>query len=337
MIRIIFAVAVLFGTAFSAASQYRRNLDKELDRLDTDIALILSRSLDYMPIWSDSSDAVYVNILDYWYTFNITQTSLVESEIRGKKGAWNQNELLEPIDDAIVANFELDDYMENARIAEQGNVKATIEQQGFSSILIIEVDGKEFYRQQSGGEVYLFPAISPDGKYLVFISEMNGLMLVRLPHKTAKMSKLDKILNKGIRSMNKNDCEYSMKHFKEALEIDSTNVTALHNLALCQFNLNLLEELAITLSKGLRHDPGNFESQELLASLHYLNGEYEEAAEICEVIMDAQPYYYENYYLLLAVYEAMEELKPICRTLEKAQAARLGDPELKAYYLSSCN
>jgi tetratricopeptide (TPR) repeat protein len=336
MIKIVVFVTIFLSTITNVSGQYRRDINKELDRLDTDVALVLQRTFDFMPIWSDSSNAVYVSILDQWYTYNITRASLVETTISGKLAGYNQNEILEPIEAATVANFDLDGQLAFLHSTEQDNVKVSIEQKELNSILTIEIDGEEYFKQQSQDEAYVFPSISPDGKYLLFIGEKNGLILVRLPQKKSRRTKLDKMLNKGIRAMNKNDCDKSMKYFKSALEIDSTDNTALHNLALCQFNLNLLDELAVTANAGLRHDPDNFETKELLASLLYLRGSHEKAAALCEEIVDEHPYYYENYYLLLAIYEGLEELKSICNTLEKAQASGLEDTELKLYYLSSC-
>lgn len=336
MIKFVVFVALFLTTVANVSGQYRRDINKELDRLDTDVALVLQRNFDYSPFWSDSSDAVYVSILDQWYTFHITRASLVETKIAGKLGGYNQNEILESIEAETVTNFDLDNQLELLHSTERENISVTIEQKERNSILTIEIDGEEYYQQQSQEEAYLFPTISPDGKFLLFVAEKNGLILVRLPQKKSKRTKLDKILNKGIRAMNENDCDKSMKHFKAVLELDSTNKTALHNLALCQFNLNLLDELEVSAHTGLRHDPDNFETKELLASLLYLRGSYEDAADLCEEIADAHPYYYENYYLLLAAYEGLEELKSICNTLEKAQNAGLEDSELKLYYFSSC-
>ncbi len=337
MTRIVFLVAFLLGFIGSASAQYRRDLHKEMERLDADVALMLRRNLEFMPVWSHGSDSVYVNVQGYWYTLEIARTSLVRTEIDGHDGGWNQNEILEPIPVSFDENRYALDLEKSMYSAEKDNIKATISKAGTTHTLLVTIDGKEYYRQESNGEALLFPRISPDGNYLVFVGDRSGLLLIRLAPEKLKLTKVDKKLNNAIDVMNDNNCEKSMKLFEGVLDEDSTNVVALHNLALCQFNLNLLDELEATIDIGLRHDPEYFETNELLASLHYLRGEYEAAAEVCEIIKAAHPYYYENYYLLLATYEALEDLQNICKTLKSSINAGLADKELKAYYLGSCN
>ncbi|GAB5418092.1 MAG: hypothetical protein Crog4KO_31720 [Crocinitomicaceae bacterium] len=337
MIRIAFIVAFFFGFTGTTTAQYRRDVHKEMDRLDADVALMLRRDLEFMPVWSEGSDSIYVNVQGYWYTLEIARTSLVKTEIDDHRGGWNQNEILETIPSAFDESIYLPDMEANIRFAEQDNIKATITQEELKSILVVEIDGGEYYRQESNREAFLFPRISPDGKFLVFIGDRSGLLMIRLKPEKSKLTKVEKKLNKAIDVMNDNNCEKSMRLFEGVLAEDSANVVALHNVALCQFNLNLLDELEKTIEIGLRHDPDYFETNELLASLHYLRGEYEEAAEVCEVIMAEHPYYYENYYLLLATYEALEDLQNICRTLKNFIDAGLVDKELEFYYLSSCN
>lgn len=334
--RLLLSLFLMLSMSHVASAQYRRNIDKELDRLDADIALVLRRSIDYLPIWSENSDSVYINILEKWYVLEVTRASLVETEIRGKRGGWNQNELLEPVSQEIIDGFKLDNYMSKALGDTVDNITASIDHQGLSAAITIKVNDEVFLHQQSGGELYLFPVISPDKKYVVFISEMNGLMLVRLPHKKERLSKLDKKMNSGIRWMNKNNCDAASRDFNAVIEMDSENPAALYNLALCQFNANALEELETTLETLFLVEPNNFEATELKASVHYLKGEYEQSAALCETIMEEHPYYYENYYLLLANYEALEELNQICRVMETAQLNGLLDEDLKSYYESFC-
>jgi len=334
--RIFVCLFLLLNFGHDSCAQYRRDIDKELDRLDADVALVVQRSIDYLPIWTENSDSVYINVLDKWYITEVTRVSLVETEIRGNRGGWNQNEILEPVSPEITNAFDLENYMSKALGDTVDNITATIDHQGLSAAITIKVDDKVFYHQQSGGELYLFPVISPDKKYVVFISEMNGLMLVRLPAKKERLSKLDKKLNSGIRWMNKNNCDAASRDFKAVLEIDSLNPCALYNLALCQFNDNALEDLEATLETLFKVEPNNFEATELKASVHYLRGAYEKAVDLCENILSAHPYYYENYYLLLANYEALEDTKQICRVLEAAQSNGLNDADLKSYYNASC-
>ncbi|PWL24211.1 MAG: hypothetical protein DCO96_14495 [Fluviicola sp. XM-24bin1] len=159
MIRSLLLVFVVLSLHQTAQAQYRRELAKEMNRLDADVSLVVRRSLDYLPIWSENSDTVYVNILDKWYAWAV-RASLVETEIRGVRGGWNQVELLEPVSQNTIDGFELDGYMKQVKGDTLDKIEATIEYEGFISTLIIKINGKEYYRQKSGGEEYMFPRIS---------------------------------------------------------------------------------------------------------------------------------------------------------------------------------
>lgn len=337
MIRILCFVAFLVGGTGAVSGQYRREISKEMDRLDAEVAVLLQRPPENIPVWNSNSDSIYVSLGGYWYALEVSKLSLVKTEIAGKKAGWNQNEILEPAPNHLDGIAKLLDNENIMHFHRKEHISVRITANDAGNTLSVSSNNEILYQQKSSLETYLFPSISPDGKYLAFIGDRNGLMLVPLSKEKQKRQKLDKILNKGIAAMNDNKCATSMKFFRKALAIDSTNGTALHNLALCQFNLNLLDDLETTLKSAIRHHPEYFENFEIWASLHYLKGNYDEAAKACEDIMAAHPYYYENYYLLLATYEALEDLQNICRVLKAAQNARLDNSELKAYYLSSCN
>lgn len=336
MIRFLLLLFVFLGMQFSAFAQYRRDLGKEMDRLDADVALVLRRSLDYMPIWSEDSETLYVNVLNKWFAMEATRASLVETEIRGRRGGWNQTELLEPVMQEIIDGFDLDNYMSTVRGDTLDNIEASLDFQGFSSILTIKVDGKEFYRQQSGGEEYLFPKISPDKKYVAFITVMNGLMIVKLPDNKTKTSKSEKLVNEGIRYMNTNDCDMALKKFDLALEKDSTNGAALHNKAMCLLNQDKLAELKTTIQAAKRHDPEYFENDYIMASLAFLEEDHDKAIELCKTLIQEHPYYYDSYYLLIAIYEAQEDFDKICALMKQLAGIGYSDTDLTTYFSDKC-
>ncbi|MCR9172562.1 MAG: hypothetical protein NXI10_08730 [bacterium] len=335
MTRSLLIIFLAVSIHHSAQAQYRRDLGKEMDRLDADVALVLRRSLDYLPIWSENSDTIYVNVLDQWYAMAL-RASLVETEIRGVPGGFNQVELLEPVSSETIASFQLDNYMRHVRGDTLDNIEATLTTQGFSSILTINVNGKEFYRQQSVGEEYLFPVISPDKKYVAFITVMNGLMIVKLPGKKSRVSKAEQLLNKGINAMNENNCEVALENFNASLEKDSTNGAALHNKACCLLTTGKLDELITTLNIAERLDPGYFENRELRAAWHYHNQEYDQAIDLYKQLIEEQPYYTDTYYSLIATYEEMEDYDSICIVIEQLESTGVRNKNLKEYFADKC-
>lgn len=326
----------MLGFHPTASAQYRRDLDVEMDRLDADVALILRRSLDYMPIWSENSDTIYVNVLGKWYAMEATRASLVETTIRGAKGGWNQAELLEPVDQKTIDGFELDGYMKHVAGDTLDNIEASIDYIGFSSILTVKVDGKVFYQQQSGGEEYIFPVISPDKKYVAFITVINGLMIVKLPSEV-QVTKIDKIVNKGISAMNRNDCEKAIEYFNEALEKDSTNKEALHNLVSCYYNLNQIDAMETAALRGMRLDPDCFETKALYAGILFNRKDFDGAAEICEQIVEEHPHYYKIYSYLYNIYTETENREKACYTIERAAKIGLSNEEFAGYRQRMCD
>ena len=190
-----FLIICAILTAYNVNGQYARNVSEELDRIDAKIGLVVPFGIDYFPIWSEDSKKIYFNIRDTWKIFDLNKVVLVETVWRDWAIGYNPKAIFELADSTLIGSFELDRSIESLLISTNENTEAKIEQYGLQSGITIKHKGEVVFEMVSGGEVYHSPAISPDGKYVAFIAEMNGLMLVKLDKKP--LSNLSKFLANG--------------------------------------------------------------------------------------------------------------------------------------------
>lgn len=315
MTRILPLLFILLGIQLSASAQYRRDAAKEFERLNVKSALVLNRSLDYCPIWSQSSDTIYVNIIGDWRAFEVGRLSMIPASVQNKEVGMSNNEIVDAVDSTIIPTFDLEQCNTAPLSAEQGNIVAKIEQEGFSSHITITVDGKKYYSQRSGGEVYHSPRISPDGKYVVFVAEMNGLMLVRLPEAKIELSKVDKINNKALNAYFDKGPKGAIPYYEKSLEIDSTDACALHNLAMCQMEMENFSEGKNLIDATRKFHPNNYEADFLDALHSFIQEDFQTCEDICDKLIKEHPYYSLPYYLAATMLEKSGNKERLCEIL----------------------
>jgi hypothetical protein len=152
-------------------------------RLKTETVLIVqSQAIDEYPLWSPNSDFVACNIQGKWYKFRLTNIDLAKAKWRGQvigvlttKDAYSEMTSKEENEFKKVSKF-------NPREATTKNgTKVELKMEGMSVSLIVKKKGKKAKKLwSSGGENCHSLVLSPDEKYVAYLCEMNGLLLMKL-------------------------------------------------------------------------------------------------------------------------------------------------------------
>ena len=183
---LIFLFAALPYFVFGQTSPTPKTLDSEMARLNTQTALIVySQAIDEYPLWSPKADFIGCNIAGKWYKFRLTDIELSEAKWRKQqigmlatKDAHSELKAEELKEYKAVSKF-------NAReVTTKSGTKVELKETGSLSVsLVVTRPGQEPQTLwTSGGENCHSLVLSPDEKYVAYLCEMNGLLIMKLAH-----------------------------------------------------------------------------------------------------------------------------------------------------------
>ncbi len=162
---------VRFTSAFNYFSEYNVDL----------ILINKSAGLDEFPIWLSKGKKIAFCEMGKYYSVDLEAVHAV-------KGKWGNRELA-VVDIFKKSALEKETFESIAQEANHnprecieeniGKIQINIDVMS-TEMKLIRNDGDEAVILKSGGEVYHSPTVSPDGKYIAFIAEASGLMLMNL-------------------------------------------------------------------------------------------------------------------------------------------------------------
>ncbi len=181
MKRLLFLLLIAFSVASFA--QKEGTIDSELDRLRTETVLIIqSQAVDEYPLWSNESDYIGCNVMGKWYKVRLTNIQLQEATWRNQTiGVLTTQDALSDMTQKEVEGFKKVSKFQPREVITSDGTKIELKMKGFSVSLIVTSQGKdpELY-WTSGGENCHSLTISPDEKYIAYLCEMNGLLVMRI-------------------------------------------------------------------------------------------------------------------------------------------------------------
>lgn len=175
---------ILAALTLPAAAQ-SKTLDSELARLNTRTAIIVhSQAIDDSPLWAPGSDAIACNIAGKWVTFDLSDIELVPAKWRKQDvGILETEKTYTPLDSAARAGYQQATVIADAREITTGNgTRVELRETGdFTISLIITRDGKRSETVWiSSGENCHTLAVSPNEKYVAYLCETTGLMVMKI-------------------------------------------------------------------------------------------------------------------------------------------------------------
>jgi hypothetical protein len=167
-------------------SQASNKFAEELRRIDVDtVCVVQSQAIDEFPLWSQQGDYIGVNISGKWYKVNLNKIRLERSTWRRQKQpigvAINGLSLLEEVSQGEVEAFKKVSKLNPRSINTKDGISVELRSQGFETAFIIKKKGeKAKLLWTTEMENCHSLVLSPDQRYVAFISELNGLIIVRL-------------------------------------------------------------------------------------------------------------------------------------------------------------
>lgn len=161
----------------------RKNMNSEMKRLKIETVLIVqSQAIDEYPIWSPKSDYVACNIEGNWYKFRLTKIKLTDAKwhdqtigVLTTKDAYSKMSALEKSEFEKVSKFNEREVTTNI------GTKIELNMEELTVSLIVTKKGENPKKLwTSEGENCYGLVLSPDEKYVAYLCEMNGLLIMKL-------------------------------------------------------------------------------------------------------------------------------------------------------------
>ena len=161
-----------------------RSLNSEMTRLKTETVLIVqSQAIDGYPLWSPNSDFIACNIEEKWYKFRLTDIDLAEAKWRGQAiGVITTKDAYTLLTDNEQEQFDKVSKFNPREVTTKNETKIELRETGDMSVsLIVTKKGeKQKILWTSGGENCHSLVLSPDEKYVAYLCELNGLVIMKL-------------------------------------------------------------------------------------------------------------------------------------------------------------
>ena len=160
-----------------------KTLNSEMTRLKTETVLIVqSQAIDEYPIWSPKSDFVACNIQGKWYKFRLTNIELADAKWRGQTiGVLTTKDAYSELTTNEQQEFEKVSKFNPREVKTAKGTKVELKMEGMAVSLIVTKKAKKAKKLwTSGGENCHSLVLSPDEKYVAYLCEMNGLLIMKL-------------------------------------------------------------------------------------------------------------------------------------------------------------
>jgi hypothetical protein len=160
-----------------------KTLNSEMTRLKTQTVLIVqSQAIDEYPLWSPNSDFIACNIAGQWYKFRLTNIDLAEAKWRGQIiGVLTTKDAYSELTDKELSEYEKVSIFNPREVNTKNGTKIELKMERLAVSLIVTKKGEEAKKLwTSGGENCHSLVLSPDEKYVAYLCEMNGLLIMKL-------------------------------------------------------------------------------------------------------------------------------------------------------------
>lgn len=160
-----------------------KDLNSEMTRLKTETVLIVqSQAIDEYPLWSPNSDFIACNIEGKWYKFRLTNIDLADAKWRGQTiGVLTTKDAYSELTSKEQSEFEKVSNFNPREVKTKNGTEVELKMDGMTVSLIVTKKGEKAKKLwTSGGENCHSLVLSPDEKYVAYLCEMNGLLVMKL-------------------------------------------------------------------------------------------------------------------------------------------------------------
>jgi len=160
-----------------------KNLYSEMMRLNIETVLIVqSQAIDEYPLWSPNSEYIACNIAGKWYKFRLTNIELAEAKWNGQKiGVLITKDAYSELTPDELQEFEKVSKFNPREVETTKGTKVELKMEEMTVSLILTKKGKKAKKLwTTNGENCHSLVLSPDEKYVAYLCEMTGLLIMKL-------------------------------------------------------------------------------------------------------------------------------------------------------------
>ncbi|HVM93913.1 MAG TPA: hypothetical protein VMT67_13915 [Terriglobales bacterium] len=176
---IILALALLVP---GADAQENKFLESEMARIAVHTALLVpSQSVDEFPVWSADSRFLGVNIEGRWVKLDTRSAHLRQAKWHEQPiGAIAGKPELEPMSGEEAAEWGRRGQHGDSEVKGEGGFRAEIQRRELSSSLVLSRGERTTVIWKSDMENCGALSLSPNGSYLAYICELNGVFVMNV-------------------------------------------------------------------------------------------------------------------------------------------------------------
>lgn len=298
--------------------QNLRPLSYEFERCNVETALIwTSQAIDEYPIWSSDEKNIAVNEMGIWRKISLQEVFFNEAKWLGNKIGQNISESAEDITETEINEYTKATIFDPRKIETKDGHIIELRMSGFQTEFI--VDQKKLW--QTGGDNCHSLALSPDGNYVAFISESNGLMIYCINKDLCneQVPEYVKRSSKAINALLKGRIKTAQKIWNEIIQTNEHFSEPLFWIGLIELS-NGNDSLAISyIDKAIAIDPGTATYYFTKASIYQLSGNTDRAIENYKMYIQVKPTDLYGYYYLAELYQSIGDNSNACEYFKLAK------------------
>ncbi|GAA0873694.1 hypothetical protein GCM10009118_01020 [Wandonia haliotis] len=183
MKQLVVILSLIISIGSVAQKPQKKTLEAEMLRIKTGTVLVVqSQAIDEYPIWSAESDYVGCNVMGKWFKIRLTNIRLGEATWRNQTIGFisTKNAVSKMTEKEIEAFMKVSELHPREVITSDG-IKIELRMDGFQVALVVTKKGqKPEVLWKSEGENCHSLSVSPDEKYVAYLCEMNGLLIMKI-------------------------------------------------------------------------------------------------------------------------------------------------------------
>lgn len=177
-------ILLLAISSFSFSQKGMTVLEKTMKKLKVETVLVANvEGIDEYPLWSPGSDFVACYIFGDWYKFDLNKMKLATGDWHDQViGIMNNAKAASVIKDSTELKpfLAVSPFNEREVTTKRGTKIELRYNNDFTVSLVLTKNRIPTVLWTSEGENCHSLTLSPDGKFVAYICEMNGLMIMRI-------------------------------------------------------------------------------------------------------------------------------------------------------------
>jgi len=305
-------------------AQSPRPLLWEMNRLDVNTAMVWSSSggIEEHALWSENSDALIFYENGHWSKLDLNEIFLSPADWLDHPIGSSSGEVLDSVttEDLKIGN-SITKYGDRTITTSKG-VTLELKEEGFSTAFIRKDNKKKAKTLwQTGMENCYSLSLSPDERFVAFISETNGLMVYCIDESTYKTGIPPAVLqmNNAINELSPKTLLKTEAYISKAIALDNNYSEPYFWKAYIE-SYRENDSLAIVyLNKAIEVDPNFASYYYTLYQVYSHSKNTDMAIKSLETYIRIKPYDSHGYYDLGMIYKEMGKTELACEHMKMAR------------------